>query len=134
MHYLKLQDNDGFVNLINSSRIKSQIKFTKSFNYLGKMITVTFCFISTCFVFHHILPAQWIVKFLNQYKSRQEIKRIVTWINTTRTKWLTEKQQMIDLSVIDLENPSVSVERYSLYIYKYKMNTRIMIKFVCWNK
>lgn len=117
MHYLKLQDNDGFVNLINSSRIKSQIKFTKSFNYLGKMITVIFCFISTCFVFHHILPAQWIVKFLNQYKSRQEIKRIVAWINTTRTKWLTEKQQMIDLSVIDLENPSVSVERYSLYIY-----------------
>lgn len=34
-------------------------------------------------------------------------------------------------TVIDLENLSVSVERYS---YKFTINTRIMIKFVCWNK
>lgn len=34
-------------------------------------------------------------------------------------------------TVIDLENLSVSVERYSC---KFTINTRIMIKFVCWNK
>lgn len=34
-------------------------------------------------------------------------------------------------TVIDLENPSVSVEKYSC---KYTINTRIIIKFVCWNE
>lgn len=34
-------------------------------------------------------------------------------------------------TVIDLENLSVSVERYSC---KFTINTHIMIKFVCWNK
>lgn len=48
------------------------------------------------------------------------------------TNQMVNRKATNDLStVIDLENLSVSVERYSC---KFIINTRIMIKFVCWNK